>query len=764
MPEITIPHFKLNDMEATELINAIKDMKIRLEDYYRPLYLKVREAKYAKNTKNAPKALLSVPLFGGKDQVVNRPDIHLPLLKDIANANIAEFVQSIFTNDFLSVQSVDQRYKYLETDVTEAFNAVREETRTDEKEIQIIDDVCWQGTCPVVIENTGRYNAVHEIINVWQLEITQELKQFIFTLLSSGVPLPPEINMMLQGLLNANYIQYKEEDVEYEKQVFKGAIATSDTGMEILREVEDYEHGIPALILLIDQLEQMFINPQTGEKILDCRNAKIVEQQIRTTEKFIQGLPKPKILNLLQTYVVPACIKDDPDTVSWMYIDFKKTQDLADDPSFMNLDKLNQGGTLIGKTCINPDVDGYQNSFNSNTSSNYISTEPICEFKQAYFDQFRFKTSTNEDGTPKVLRNFIVSTVEDQYVIECKPNVSCSEVSGVKMSKNPLILVTYYKNSNENIGTSPILDSLDLSKASNILMNYALDTMARNGNKYAYFSNVVDIKTMNGGTATLVEINGYQAKKFGIQNVQQAFQAIDSNNNDAIQAINTITIFRDQIQQLSNSSQPYFQSKKGATATEVATIANQATGMVASRIKHIAKSLCDLYQRMFDDCVDRGIKIERVPCEENGESSFRVFDFGELKGKKFIIRITSLNPQLSKAVQANVMKELLVMAIESQMPEVLSRVNVSEMTQEILKLSGIIKPDLTRNDDEAKKWVLENDQKEQLFQAVTSGQYTLVPAQPAIGAGQQGIQPAVPQGQGKQTNSPQSGRMGVRAA
>lgn len=749
MEYISIPNFSLTTDEEKELITAVKNLSKEWEKFYSSDYEKIRRIRAARNGENYEKPIKT--LQNTDDNNNDAPDIHLPDLKNVGNIGTAELKEAIFKEDFLQMLAVDPMDKDLEAMATQAINALRESTNTDDEvEPQICDNIYYEGTCPVVIENQGRKNAEHRVVYRYELKIPEELKPALQNITHPVEPdiftgqLPPVVPIEIGSKLVWKEEFDEEENGERFSKVDIYTDATDDEGTSTLVESFIDNQNDNALL----QAEQ-FIS-QLG---LDPRQAKVYPEGIETVETWTKGYPAPTILNFLNTYIEPSQSNNDKNTFTVIYCDDFKTQDILDNPDFINLDKLkdSEGNPKGKQTLTNTDKDS-----STNDHKTFTTHDKYVTVKKGYFNHFRFKSQNTENGKSenKILRNFIVTIAEggeEDALLECKPNLSFDEVNGKKISKNPFIIFKYYSVTGKNIGTSPAMDIEQLSKASNILFNVGLDRISRSGGRWAIEAGFEPEALGAEATFYKFDLSDPRYKNIGVTNIGDLVKEFPVDSASINLAFTQLPILRDYQNQLSNTSSAYFATKNNQTATEIATVANQASGISAAIIKGIGKTLTDMYQRMFNNAVEQGCIIDLVSIvdKENGDQKFETIDFSIFKGKKFVPVITTLKPELSNAIMAKIMQEVLAKVLEAQHPEILSRINISEFVQEILKLNKITNPKLVRNDTQAKQWLIENDLKEKLFDAVTTGKATVIPiSQEPANPGTQPGNMAVPPGQG----------------
>ena len=715
---VTVPNFNLSAEEQKELLDElaskITSAKTENEEHYK----KINKIRDYKNCKNSTQD--RIKKFTSADDTDNSsPNVHLPDLKNNGNIGASEIKDAIFTADFLEWKASDPSYSADEEIIKKVFNSIREQTNTDYTEMKIVDNIWYEGTCPVIIKNDGRMNAHHEIMYKSEVALTPENIQLISTYLIEKIGVDP---------IGATLIFQKVKPVLY----YKNTLNLDD---EIVTEI--YLEN--EFIIDIVEEDEEFMKTEailTQQFGIDLSKVKTKSDGIKTTETWIEGMPKPEILNFINTFIEPYEANHNPDTYTVAYEMPAKTINLFDNPNFMNREKLKgNDNKFIGSTTVKKDGD--------NDGATQTVKDPVCTFQSGYFDSYKFTC-----GEQRVLRNFIVSGTkegggEDKggILLECKPNMSYAKVNNQKISRNPYLIFTYYETTTSNLGSCPALDILDLTKINNILYNYGLETLSTVGNKYI-MDGSVDFQTMGGGVGTLfmVDLLSSRMKNSNITDVSKLVKELPTDASVVQLAMSQSPMMRDYMNQLSNTSQSYFQSKTQQTATEISTVANQASGIVKTVIVQLAKKLCDMYSRMWEDAVNKGITIEIIVTEKGEDGAdveiFKKIDLSEYKNKKFTPIITSITPNLSRQLIANKLVEMLQMALSSQNPEVLARFNISEVVEYILDSYGIDQPNLTRDDNEAKAYLLETNEKEQMYEQIKSGKYQIVEAMPQGEAGQ----------------------------
>ena len=695
---VSIPQLKLTKEQEIEICAAINNNVQNLKSYYDTYTQKIKAIRAAKNCENYETPLKTMR---GEDDDESPPNVHIPDLKNNGNVGTAELADAIFGQDFMSWQAIDPEDEQYEDMFKAGIDAIRDLTYAYITEFQIVENLYYEGTCPVVIGNAGRINAINDVIYEYEIKIPSELKiPLNYTVLkTAGIEEPTQA--AIEQLDLGNSLKYSED---YKK--LKGETDEHEVGT-----VSVVSNNGDALFHFVDKDDMTAI--QQCEDLLtsigfDLSMAEMTPKKVKTTEEWIEGYPKLNILNILNTYIEPAVSNDNPETVQITYVENKKTQEIVDNPNFINTDKLIEGDKLKGKEAITQT--NHTKAGNTDTDKSLITNDAFVEFKQVYFDSFRFK-----DG--EVLRNFIVSIADKDILLECRPNISYTEINNKKITQNPFIIFCYTRSFGDNVGSSPGQDSIELSRIRNLLYNYGLDTLARSGNKYIMDSNI-DLKTF-GTAGTIFEIDMADPKfqALGINNVSQLVMQLPSSQNEAVAAFEASEMLRPVMQQLSNTSQSYFQDNPQVTATLTKTLANQAMGIMKVAITNIARTFCKAYSRIADDCIQRGLKVDNVAIvnSKNGERKFDTIDFKMFKGKKFIPVINSLNPALTKAVLAQTLREILQEAMQSGSPEIMAVINVPEIVTEMINSMGINNPNLLRSVDEQKEYMATQDLKTKLL-------------------------------------------------
>ena len=170
---VGIPQLKLSNEQEKEICTAINGNVQNLKAYYDSYFRKIKAIRAAKNCENYESPL---PTMRGEDDEESPPNVHIPDLKNNGNIGTAELADSIFGQDFMSWQAIDPEDEKYEDMFKAGIDAIRDLTYAPITEFQIVENLYYEGTCPVVIANDGRINAINDVIYEYELQIPSELK------------------------------------------------------------------------------------------------------------------------------------------------------------------------------------------------------------------------------------------------------------------------------------------------------------------------------------------------------------------------------------------------------------------------------------------------------------------------------------------------------------------------------------------------------------------------------------------------------------
>jgi len=710
--EMIIPSFQLTEEEQKELVSELLNRKTSTYSAYSGFYANLQIIKAAKNCKNSFEPLPNFLFSSKNDNNLNtekdekRPNLNIPILKQVAKQLIGPIVEATIGagDNYFCIRATDQNDKDEEDDLIEAYKQVRKSYNAEIIDKEIIENFCYEGTCPVTVIDNRIDNAYHLILNTYEIALNQEESQmFETTSLIITEELEEVDDSYFIGIKLSTLEQYSQSSSEPESQ------DNNEVGSDCIYSFADDDlNGVTAY----DQL-QNFLVEQTGLFNIQLSRRKVINQELITKTETIEGYPIPKILDIQKTGLMPSFVCNNQAYFNWTYHEDIRLIDIMDNPHYINKDKIEQ--IIKGRSTIqevNSDI-SYNNYGNESITAIKFDSTPLAKITLGYFDKYKFKSG-------KVLQHFIVESIEDQILISCQPCLNYTKQGNKMIMQNPMILFHYEKFSFSTIGTSPLFDLIDLNVAINKLMNYIMDSLPRRDNKLAYIKGTVDLQSMYGGNMVLAEIDGVACKTAGV-NPKDAIFSLNHNFDD----INSLNALMQSLKSEANASsdaQNSFLSNKdySTTAREISAIASQAASITKLLIKQACSKFEQMHQLILDRLISNGCVVESIPYY-NQKNNSGIYDFGKLKGKKFNVELIAINPTISKISQSSSLEKMLTLALTSGNSEILSRINISEMAEEILRLADITNKSIINDDETAQQRLQESDIKEQLFQLFQQG-------------------------------------------
>jgi len=693
--------FVLTVSQQSEIVNIIHTRYTEMRAAYQATFDKIKTIQAARNCKNDFNPIQEQVISQNTtEEETQTPNIHDPVIQSIATPIIGTLMSAtIGSPNFLAIKAVNKNDSDIENDILKAYMAVVRETGSDIINSEILEQIVYEGTCPVVIVNDSKFNTIHNKLYTWIIPLNDPEEQKIFQ--TTGI-------IIQEKIASQNGINFYTMNLSKQE--------SPDTIWTTFQDQDDLE------IRAIDLLEAFLTNEQ-GLYHIDLSRRQVKNIEIYTTQEYIEGLPTPKILDIQKAMIMPSMsLLNNPEDHNWIYTQNVRIYQIYDNPNYINKDKLKNNNNSNSGTIIEDNNESLYNNYSGENISKIQFNEPVVKIRTAYFDYLKFK-----DGME--LRNFIVETVDDKIMIQCSPCFDYTIKSGKKISTNPFMWFVYNKDPNAVMGKSPLFDVLDLSKAINIITNHILDSLSRRNNEKIYVD-CVEVKTKKGGNGITILVDPQEMKNLGVTNVNN----LVGNLNQSYDDINAIAAVSEQLKTKANSvSQATHafmaQKRYDSTATEVSQMAATANEVMKIIIIRFCNQIRNMHQRILDRLINDGHIIESLPSYDKSGTDI-TFDFSLLRGKKFYVETLATNPNLSKGFQIQMLESLLTMAIQSQNPEVLSRINISEITKSILDMSEITNKNIVREDQEAQQELLEISQKDQIFEMYQAG--LLIPNQEKI--------------------------------
>lgn len=342
------------------------------------------------------------------------------------------------------------------------------------------------------------------------------------------------------------------------------------------------------------------------------------------------------VWNPLWLHVDPSA--SDPERAGWGYFTQIRVQELRERPGIMNADKLD---TLNDKNLYNRQQN--QDLLSINDADRVLNQithhEEHCEYDLYYFPHL--KTQERE------YRNIIVGIAGNKYLVEFKPNLLPKGI-------NPVVFYDWMPDRGSPYGTGPIEDMADIQKTINIMQNYMLETMARNGNRFiaSEQANIENLFGVAGGIVTAPHP------------VNQHFAAVSGDYIEPQMLQDSIGTLKAEAQIVSGGNAPFqgasnIDFKK--TATEIQVL--QENNMSISRevvehmnnmgIQRVMGRLMILAGRFYEEPIS-------IDYEDpmTGERQFQEIDMSLLASGEYTVEMVGINPAQSKAAQVEGLSQI----------------------------------------------------------------------------------------------------------
>jgi len=390
---------------------------------------------------------------------------------------------------------------------------------------------------------------------------------------------------------------------------------------------------------------------------------------------------KPKDLEprLIVEEVNPIHLYLDPLTSTnprWMTLGYKKMQQVLDSPFTIESTKAeikNKGGKTQPLT--SQYQEGLPISVYNQQNTNYIDYEKWVMYDTFYFPYIEL------DG--KMYYNITVVMIENQLISECRPNVAFED--------SQLVQTPWRYQTESNYGFGPADDMQNLQIIINMLYNYMLESLSRNGNIWAVAEGV-DLKNLFGGVARILVTPQNMP-------VNQAVMNIPSSHEDLVVAQNLIGVLKGEAVNIGGSQDPFQGSSNldfKKTATEINVLQANAVSRNQEAVEHIgytgvgpvleklATLAAHLYQGPITVRIDNPKAAPIIPGEQPGPQDiqaaqaeqmaaagqpvappqgpfFREIDLGVWHSGEFCIELSGVNSSQSKSAEAQLLMQLIEM-------------------------------------------------------------------------------------------------------
>lgn len=358
--------------------------------------------------------------------------------------------------------------------------------------------------------------------------------------------------------------------------------------------------------------------------------------QYESEEVKLPVMPDLEIFNPLHFHIDP--IETDPEKARWMMSTIKKVQELKDSAHYFNTADLEK----IGKS---PQSIPQELAQLNNLSPTNQDSEKHIAYDLYYFPVLSIP------GLSKPYRNMIVGVAGEQTLIRFHPNL-------FPKGMNPCVFTAWTQDVDTLNGTGPIEDILELQRLINMLYNYMLESMARNGNRWIVGPDV-DISNAHGVAGGVIYASDV-SQVIPVMGDMREFQVLQ----------NTIGVVKAEAQVTTASQNPFQGSSSidfKKTATEMQLLHEKSMSVMREAIEHIATmGVRKILERIMYLCAD----IYSEPIEIRIDNSitgrtFSLIDFSVVKSGDFTVELIGINPSQSKQAQLESLSQLAQMVINN---------------------------------------------------------------------------------------------------
>lgn len=506
--------------------------------------------------------------------------------------------------------------------------------------------------------------------------------------------LPSDDNYLRVKGRTAEAAMYEDELTEGLLHIFKQALITEKVG---------------AFLLDITQMGNGAMFPCIKDSMIWEWQYDPYQQKYHPNQIDTPPLPDLERLDPLHFYIDPN--SKDPETSKWGYFGIKKKQEIQDSPLYFNKEKLTklQTKTTNKSKDSNISVTGLNDLKNS-----FTDTEESLDYDFYYFPYL--KTETAE------YRNMLVGVAGEQELIRFHPNL-------FPRGMNPVVFQDWMPDPSSPYGIGPAEDVKDIQKNINIMINYVVEWMARNGNRWVI-----------GEDVDLTQAFGLGANIIRAKDPNNDFKEISGDYSEPASIMNLIGTLAADMQVVAGSQNPFQGSSNvdfKKTATELQILQENSISVIREVIEHIAIGVKRIFDRLMyltADLYKEPIEI-RVDDPVLGTRYINV-DFRLLKSGLFEIELTNINPSQSKQAQVQSLMQLLELIGSNPQAFLVGE----PIIQEIGKLQGLKKVDTYLEQVKQRMGMMMNASQPQL-PGVPGPE---VGSQPPIQSGMEGPPPPPP--------------------
>lgn len=391
-----------------------------------------------------------------------------------------------------------------------------------------------------------------------------------------------------------------------------------------------------------------------------------------------QLVPSESEPRLIVQEVNPIHLYLDPITSTnprWMILAFKKQQEILDSPFTIEQvkERVRQTGGS-GQPLTSQYQEGLPIAIYNQVNNSFTDYEKWLMHDTFYFPYIK------ADG--KMFYNVSVVMVENSIITEFRPNVAFPD--------SQLVQTPCRYQTESNYGYGPADDMQNLQIIINMLYNYLLESISRNGNVWGVMDGV-DLKQLFGSVARIL------ITPAGIP-PNEAIMPIAASHEELVVIQNIIGVLKGEAVNIGGSQDPFqgasnIDFKK--TATEIQVLQSNAVSRVQELVEHLAPHVGEvleklaffaakLYQGPITVRIDNPKASPPIPGQQPGPQDmqaaqaqqaaaqgipvptpqgpfFRQVDLSALDSGEFVIEMTGVNSSQSKAAEAQLLMQLIQM-------------------------------------------------------------------------------------------------------
>lgn len=364
----------------------------------------------------------------------------------------------------------------------------------------------------------------------------------------------------------------------------------------------------------------------------------------------------------------------------WVYSDTRKKHELIDSELYFNKDQLKEHKRKESNAGKKENKEAKTLNIYSGLSESFRDIEDVVDYDLYYMPYI--KVGDRE------FRNMMIGIVDETIVVRFFPNLA-------PRGRNPVIYCDWRPDPASPLGDGPAEDVCELQRMINMLENYKLESLARNGNRWAvpHGTDTSSLFSIPGGVVYFDPLGAPP-------------QALSGNVAEYGALQNEIGVLKAEAQIVSGSNQPFQGSSAmdfQKTATELSIINEGAMTIMREVIEHAAvvglKTTLEMIMHLAAMAY-KGITVEVRHEDEEGDSEFSSVDISALGSGDYKVEITSVNPTLSKQSQSDLLMKIYETAVQNPLIFAMLKSNGWVLMKQIFDLAGMKNMDFAKTPSE----------------------------------------------------------------